>query len=272
MPSPPLPAKERSELKNVAVMMGSKKVSTTSIPSIGLASSWTEVVKANVEDMLKYSDHPAELKDNLLNMLASKDRQSAMTLLHIGYKEARDGRQNAWINMGVVAALVFSVLFSAINQPFGIIQADDMWSSHRETMNKVLICMLYISTIFGLITVILTIFLLIHLGSFVSDADDYIYFMQLNPHGLVDVSIVITLLCGGVSIPLAAVVSNEEPIASFCFFLSMATFLGVVIIYVRSVVCNSKRRQKRVAEVASQEDQLALIVKKAYDSLLSATE
>eukprot|EP00439_Symbiodinium_sp_Y106_P006558 s7312_g1.t1 len=181
--------------------------------------------------------------------------------------------------MGVVAALVFSVLFSAINQPFGIIQADDMWSSHRETMNKVLICMLYISTIFGLITVILTIFLLIHLGSFVSDADDYIYFMQLNqsgdlgflwvwnPHGLVDVSIVITLLCGGVSIPLAAVVSNEDPIASFCFFLSMATFLGVVIIYVRSVVCNSKRRQKRVAE-----DQLALIVKKAYDSLLSATE
>ncbi|CAE6953463.1 unnamed protein product, partial [Symbiodinium sp. CCMP2456] len=111
-------------------------VSTTSIPSMGLASSWAEVAKANVEDMLKYSDHPAELKDNLLKMLAGKERQEAITLLHIGYKEARDGHQNAWINMGVVAALVFSVLFSAINQPFGMITADDMWSSHRETMNK----------------------------------------------------------------------------------------------------------------------------------------
>ncbi|CAE7944675.1 unnamed protein product, partial [Symbiodinium sp. KB8] len=181
------------------------------------------------------------------------DRQSAITLLHVGFEKARDGRQNEWINMGVVAALVFSVLYSAINQPFGMVQADDMWSSHRETMNKVLICMLYVSAIFGLTTVILTILLLIHMGSFVSDADDYLYFMQLNPTGLVDASIVLTLLCGAVSIPLAAVVSNEEPIASFCFFLSMATFLGVLVIYARSVVCNSKRRQKRVAEVASQE-------------------
>ena len=84
-----------------------------------------------------------------------------------------------------------------------------MWSAHRETMNKVLICLLYISTLFGLTAVVLTILLLIHMGSFVNDADDYLYFMTLNPHQLVDVAIIVCLLGGSIAIPLAAVVGNE---------------------------------------------------------------
>lgn len=51
--------------------------------------------------------------------------------------------------MGVVAALLFSVLFSAINQPFGVIEADDMWQPHRSNMNSLLICLLYISLLAG---------------------------------------------------------------------------------------------------------------------------
>ena len=140
-------------------------------------------------------------------------------------------KTNQWINMGVVAALVFSVprisdaicgwfyffqwdlgalhggslyqcsvlsrgtgeavqvLFSAINQPFGKITADDMWADHREHMNKVLICLLYISTIFGLITVVLTILLLIHMASFVNDADDFLFFVKLNPSGARDLMV-----------------------------------------------------------------------------------
>ena len=78
------------------------------------------------------------------------------------------------------------VLYSAINQLFGKITADDMWADHRENMNKVLICLLYISTIFGLITVVLTILLLIHMASFVNDADDFLFFVKLNPSGVRD--------------------------------------------------------------------------------------
>ena len=42
-----------------------------------------------------------------------------------------------------------------------------------------------------------------------NDADDFLYFMNLNPHELVDLAIIVCLLCGSVAIPLAAVVGNE---------------------------------------------------------------
>ena len=124
-----------------------------------------------------------------------------------------NNKQNQWINMGVVAALVYSVLFSAINQPFGMLTEDgysDMWSDHRENMNNVLVCLLYVATIFGMITVVLTILLLIHMAAFVNDADDFLFFVKLNPHTLVDISIIVCLLCGGIAIPLAAVVGNKD--------------------------------------------------------------
>ena len=37
---------------------------------------------------------------------------------------------------GLVLRVPSKVLFSGINQPFGLITADDMWQSHRANMNK----------------------------------------------------------------------------------------------------------------------------------------
>mmetsp|Transcript_55426 Transcript_55426/g.104058 ORF Transcript_55426/g.104058 Transcript_55426/m.104058 type:complete len:254 (-) Transcript_55426:64-825(-) len=215
----------------------------------GMAASWQEILATNASDMLTSSDEPAALLETLVHMLnAGGDKHKVVTtVLHVGWKEAMANKQNSWINMGVVAALVFSVLFSAINSPFAMIEAaDDMWTDHRANMNKVLICLLYISTMFGLITVVLTILLIIHLGSFVNDADDYLFFMNLNPSGLVDISIVVCLLCGGIAIPVAAVVGNEEPIASICFFTGIVTLFGVLVIYIRSLVYNQQRAKARL--------------------------
>jgi len=223
--------------------------------------------------MLKSSDEPEVLVETLIQMLSAGGEQHDMatTVLHIGWREAMSNKQNSWINMGVVAALVFSVLFSAINQPFEKIVADDMWSAHRETMNKVLICLLYISTLFALTAVVLTILLLIHMGSFVNDADDYLYFMTLNPHQLVDAAIIVCLLGGSIAIPLAAVVGNEEPIASICFFLSIVTLAGTLVIFLRSLICNHRRRNKRLKTLRGHQETIKTILKQEFEKLNTGT-
>ena len=170
----------------------------------------------------------------------------------------------------MVAALVFSVLFSAINQPFGVIEANDMWQTHREAMNNVLVCLLYISTIFGLITVVLTILLLIHMAAYVNDADDFLFFMNLNPTHLVDLCIVVCLLCGGVSIPLAAVVGNKEPIGSICFFTGILTFTGVLYIYLRSLIVNNQRVAKRQKETEEHQETIARILREELEKIVDA--
>lgn len=234
-----------------------------------VAASWQEILANNASDMLKSSDEPAALLETLQQMLKAGGGQHkvATTVLHIGWREAMSNKTNQWINIGVVAALVFSVLYSAINQPFGKITADDMWADHRENMNKVLICLLYISTIFGLITVVLTILLLIHISSFVNDADDFLFFVKLNPSGLVDISIIICLLCGGISIPLAAVVGNEEPIASICFFTGIFTFTGVLVIYVRSLVYNHKRVTARMKSLSGHQEAMQQILRQEFEKI-----
>eukprot|EP00435_Cladocopium_sp_Y103_P037772 s839_g10.t1 len=234
-----------------------------------VAASWQEILANNASDMLKSSDEPAALLETLQQMLKAGGGQHkvATTVLHIGWREAMSNKTNQWINMGVVAALVFSVLFSAINQPFGTTTADDMWAEHRVNMNKVLICLLYISTIFGLITVVLTILLLIHMASFVNDADDFLFFVKLNPSGLVDISIIICLLCGGISIPLAAVVGNEEPIASICFFTGIFTFTGVLVIYVRSLVYNQKRVTARMKSLSGHQEAMQQILRQEFEKI-----
>lgn len=234
-----------------------------------VSAGWQEVLANNANEMLKSSDEPAALLEMLKNMLKAGGGQHKMasTVLHIGWREAMSNKTNAWINMGVVAALVFSVLFSAINQPFGTITENDMWADHRENMNKVLICMLYISTIFGLITVVLTILLLIHMAHYVNDADDFLFFMNLNPSQLVDLSLIICLLLGGVSIPLAAVVGNKEPIASLCFFTGIILFFLVLLVYIRSLVYNEKRMSARLKVVGGHEDMIHQILQQEFEKV-----
>eukprot|EP00913_Durusdinium_trenchii_P016901 g15889.t1 len=219
-----------------------------------IAGSWTEVLATNAAEMLKKN--------------GGKQQKEATRVLHIGWREAMNNKTNSWINMGVVAALVFSVLFSAINQPFGVIEANDMWQTHREAMNNVLVCLLYISTIFGLITVVLTILLLIHMAAYVNDADDFLFFMNLNPTHLVDLCIVVCLLCGGVSIPLAAVVGNKEPIGSICFFTGILTFTGVLYIYLRSLIVNNQRVAKRQKETEEHQETIARILREELEKIV----
>ncbi|CAK9112546.1 Dynein axonemal heavy chain 1 (Axonemal beta dynein heavy chain 1) (Ciliary dynein heavy chain 1) (Heat shock regulated protein 1) (HSRF-1) (hDHC7) [Durusdinium trenchii] len=234
-----------------------------------IAGSWTEVLATNAAEMLKSSDDPQALCETLATMVKNggKQQKEATRVLHIGWREAMNNKTNSWINMGVVAALVFSVLFSAINQPFGVIEANDMWQTHREAMNNVLVCLLYISTIFGLITVVLTILLLIHMAAYVNDADDFLFFMNLNPTHLVDLCIVVCLLCGGVSIPLAAVVGNKEPIGSICFFTGILTFTGVLYIYLRSLIVNNQRVAKRQKETEEHQETIARILREELEKI-----
>ena len=79
----------------------------------GVAASWQETLATNANDMLKSSDEPEVLVETLIQMLSAGGEQHDMatTVLHIGWREAMSNKQNSWINMGVVAALVFSVLF-----------------------------------------------------------------------------------------------------------------------------------------------------------------
>lgn len=83
---------------------------------------------------------------------------------------------------------------------------------------------------------------------------------------LVDISIVLCLLCGGVSIPLAAVVGNKEPIASISFFTGIVTFSGTLVLYVRSLYHNTVRAAKRAADVR-QKELIAKVVQDEFEKL-----
>lgn len=213
--------------------------------SEGVVAKWSDHVQA----MLQSSDDPTELRDALMMMLQSSGEryQFAVSLIQEGWEKTMEKKQSSWTNMGVVGALILSVLYSAINQPFQKSAAVDHWTDLRTLGEKILIVCLYLSATFGLISVILSILLLVHLIYYVRDADDLVYFALLHRDSLVDVSLIACLLCCGISIPVSALVTNEEPVASITLFSTAVFLLLVLAFYVRSLFWLSKRERQKSA-------------------------
>ncbi|CAE7688628.1 unnamed protein product [Symbiodinium sp. CCMP2456] len=128
-----------------------------------------------------------------------------------------------------------------MNQPFKKSSADDMWRDLRELGAKGLSVLLFLSATLGLISVILSIMLLVHMSFYVHDPDDLLYFVLLHRDSLVDVSLILCLVTAGISIPLAVFVTLEEPVMSITFWPVALLLIAVLLFYLRSLFWLSRR-------------------------------
>ncbi|CAE7464154.1 unnamed protein product [Symbiodinium natans] len=225
-----------------------------------VVSTWS----SNVKQMLQASDDPKDFHDTLVAMLQSNGEryQFAVSLIQEGWETTVSKHQNNWVNMGVVGALILSVLFSAMNQPFAKSPADDMWRELRDFFEKALVVLIYLSTTFGLVAVILSITLLVHMSFFVHDPDDLLYFMLVHTGSFVDLSLIFCLVCFGISVPMAAVVTLEDPTMLITFVPVAIILLGVLGFYLRSLYLLSRREKAKATP--SHKQSFVQIVADAY--------
>ncbi|CAE7331992.1 unnamed protein product [Symbiodinium sp. CCMP2592] len=102
-----------------------------------------EEKKFKAEDMFRASDDPnpghyPSPKKNA-NCQGKSRYQFAVSLIQEGWETTVSKKQNSWINMGVVGALILSILYSAMNQPFEKSSADDMWRDLRDLGAKAIL-------------------------------------------------------------------------------------------------------------------------------------
>ena len=59
----------------------------------------------------------------------------------------------------------------------------------------------------------------------------------------------------------------QEPIASICFFLSIVTLAGTLVIFLRSLICNHRRRNKRLKTLRGHQETIKTILKQEFEKL-----
>lgn len=235
-----------------------------------IAPRLAQTVEDNVRSIFEESDNPECIRDRFLSKAEGKEGNHDLPLiLRSGWQAWKTAKIDMVTNLGVIAALLLSVIMGLAMAPLTANEADDFWKEMRVTFSDVYLVLCMISAILCMLAVIFSVVYTIIVETYCVDLDDFLNFSNSKIDGLIMglVLICVDVTCMGLS--FGGVVIMGNPAATITFAIGfLGAFSGS---FFAGRLLSS---QRNIATQSAKESgvEYAEIVRKVYEEVCGAAE
>lgn len=211
-------------------------------------------MQQKVEEMMAESHKPASVRESLMSLTRGRRQWLLALLLRRGWNDAYAGMTSRWTNMGLVSALVLTMISL---DPLEAVDADDFLSESREGIAHAYIIFMVVAFGCGVGSLLCSTYLLIWSSEIVTDADDLIFIAQgygMKLWWLLPVICVHAFIIGKM---LSLLVIYQATPAMVYFLTGILPFLSFIIY--TTIWGDGKRRAYRECSSFMQDTMIAAI-------------